>query len=214
MSQAILCENIEFSYTPTSSRFHFSMGIKKNDFALLTGKSGCGKSTLLSLIAGLLKPEKGRLFLNDALIQDQPFHLRDLAVLFHSYNVFPHFTVFQNIALGLSPHLKLSSAEKKYIFEILEELEIALWIHEKAERLSAGQLQRVGLARCLLQKKSILMLDEPFSSVDSPLRTKLLKWLWEKSKKQQKTVLIVTHSPLEAEPFADQEIIIGEGKPV
>lgn len=212
MTHAILCENLTFSYTPTTPLFQFSVAVKKHAFALLVGKNGAGKSTFLSLVAGLLQPRSGQLFLNEVPIRHQPLPQRDLAILFHSYNLFPHLTVFENMGLALSPRLKLSTDEKKEIEGLVDELEMAPWLYEKAQTLSAGQQQRIGLGRCLLQKKSIMLLDEPFSAIDLPFQAKLLAWLREKTKQNPKTVLMVTHAPVGTDAGVDQRITLQEGQ--
>lgn len=198
------CKTLRYSYQENPHfDFDFDFSVQKQQFAVILGQSGSGKSTLLSLIAGFLKPSEGTLMINGKAIQKEPPSERDLSILFQSHNLFPHLTAFENAALGLSPKLKISKDESEEVLMLFEELAIADILHKEASLLSGGQMQRVAIARCLLRKKPLLLLDEPFCSLDPSLREKGHELLYKIAKTKKLTVLFITHFPDEVKSFAD-----------
>lgn len=206
------CKQLLFKYEESSSAFfNFSLQVPKNHFLVIVGASGSGKSTFFSLLAGFLKPLSGQLIINQKVISNEPPSKRDLAILFQSHNLFPHLTVFQNVALGLNTSLRLSQEEKEDIFILLEELDIAKIAHKEAGCLSGGEMQRASLARSLLRKKPLLLLDEPFASLDPDLREKGHELLYTQAKSRGISVLFITHFPNEVLHLADSMVKIENG---
>ncbi|MDU7693439.1 MAG: ATP-binding cassette domain-containing protein [Helicobacter sp.] len=185
---------------------HFNLHIKSNEKIQIIGQSGAGKSTLLWLIAGFLRPDSGKILLKDCDVTNMPPNKRDISILFQDNNVFLHLSVLQNLALGLEPNLKITTKKLNEIEHIAQKMGINKLLHKKPDEISGGQKQRVALARALLQNKSILLLDEPFSALDSALRLELLELVKEIS--INKTLLIVSHD----EAKLDKTIQIYEGR--
>ncbi|MCW8330318.1 thiamine ABC transporter ATP-binding protein [Photobacterium sp. SDRW27] len=195
-----------------SMQLTFDLEVDKGEIVALIGPSGAGKSTLLSLIAGFLPPDSGELTIAGKRIERQLPAERPLSVLFQDHNLFPHLTVFENIGLGLHPGLKLSREDKENIVVAASRVGIQKYLDRLPEQLSGGQKQRVALARCLIRKRPLLLLDEPFSALDPALRNDMLKLVKSLAREQQTTVLMVTHSPEDALKIASKCAFIAEGK--
>ncbi|RBP81749.1 ATP-binding cassette domain-containing protein [Marinomonas rhizomae] len=176
----------------------------------LLGGSGEGKSTLLHLLGGFLDG-RGELFFNEESLLSLPAYERPISTLFQSDNLFPQLTVWQNIAIGLSPSLSLNNEQRARIQWALEKTQLA----DKAERfpqaLSGGQAQRVAIARAMVRKKPILLLDEPFSALDPSLREEMLYLVNEVTLELGLTTLLVSHLPQEASLVGGRVILIEQG---
>ena len=180
----------------------FSAALPKGEITALIGPSGAGKSTLLGMIAGFVPVESGRLsFDGEDLLPLGPAE-RPVTTLFQDHNLFLHLSVFDNIAIGLHPGLRLS-AGRVGLGEMLSRL---------PEQLSGGQQQRVGLARALVRGKPLLLLDEPFSALDPALRREMLAEVARLACEQDITVLMVSHNPEDAQLIADQVLFVDEGR--
>ncbi len=200
------------SYKYQSQSFSFSCKLEPFSINALVGKSGAGKSTLLALLAGILTPSQGEVSLFGEDFTFLPAHLRPLSILFQEHNLFTHLSAFDNIALGISPALKLTPLDKIKITETATRLGISDLLSRFPHELSGGQKQRVALARCLTRQRPLLLLDEPFSALDTPLRKSLLAELKRHAKAQKITVLMVTHQEEEARAIADYLIQIENGQ--
>ncbi len=200
------------SYKYQSQSFSFSCKLELGSINALVGKSGAGKSTLLALLAGILTPSQGEVSLLGEDFTFSPPHLRPLSILFQEHNLFTHLRAFDNIALGISPALKLTPLDKIKITETATRLGINDLLSRFPHELSGGQKQRVALARCLTRQRPLLLLDEPFSALDTPLRKSLLAELKRHAKAQKITVLMVTHQEEEARAIADYLIQIENGQ--
>ncbi len=200
------------SYKYQSQSFSFSCNLELGSINALVGKSGAGKSTLLALLAGILTPSQGEVSLLGEDFTFLPAHLRPLSILFQEHNLFTHLSAFDNIALGISPALKLTPLDKIKITETAARLGISDLLSRFPHELSGGQKQRVALARCLTRQRPLLLLDEPFSALDTPLRKSLLAELKRHAKAQKITVLMVTHQEEEARAIADYLIQIENGQ--
>ncbi|MGL5784745.1 MAG: ATP-binding cassette domain-containing protein [Alphaproteobacteria bacterium] len=205
---ALICEDVRYRYTSAEHAFSFNFQVPSPQFIRILGKSGAGKSTLLGLLGGFLTPQSGNVRMGKIDITQFPPHRRKMGFLFQSNNLFYHLTVFQNVALGLSPGLKLSEQDQQKVYEILESMQISELAHRKAQDLSGGQQQRVAIARCFVQEKAYLLLDEPFSSLDFELRKELIHILATHAKIKQQSILMVTHSPEELEAVSQQTLLI------
>jgi thiamine transport system ATP-binding protein len=212
MEKPILtCKGLQYSYN-AGPLFDFSFSIQRGQFCLILGKSGAGKSTLFSLLTGFLKPKSGLLEIDGKCVLNTLPAERDCSILFQSHNLFPHLTVFQNVALALSSKIRLNPEEKEAVLSILEEFELAHLASCLAGEISGGEMQRTAIARCLLRGKSLIFLDEPFSALDPCLRMKGYELLYEKARSKGITVLFVTHFPNEVNRFADRSIKIEGGR--
>src|SRR5690606_13523714 len=139
------------------------------------GPSGAGKSTLLYLVAGFLAPVSGRIVIDGADVTALPPESRPVTTVFQEHNLFPHLTVFDNVALGVSPALKLDATARRRVGEALERVHLAGLDHRRPGELSGGQRQRVTLARALVRQRPVLLLDEPFTALGPALRRELLE---------------------------------------
>lgn len=194
------------------TRLTFDLVVETGDIVALIGPSGAGKSTLLAMVAGFLPPDSGTLTIAGQHIDRQLPSERPLSLLFQDHNLFPHLTVFENIGLGLHPGLKLSQEDKENIVVAASRVGIQKYLDRLPEQLSGGQKQRVALARCLIRKRPLLLLDEPFSALDPALRKEMLELVRSLAEEQQTTVLMVTHSPEDALKIAGKCAFISQGK--
>lgn len=181
----------------------------------LVGPSGAGKTLTLRAIAGLLRPDAGRVELNGVALFDADAHvdvptrLRNVGYVFQQYALFPHLTVAKNVGYGLS---KDSTATRTVrVNELLEQIGLSAFGDRLPGTLSGGQQQRVALARALAPRPAALLLDEPFSALDAPLRSRLADELRLVSEHTRVPMIMVTHDPYEAERLADQIITLAEG---
>jgi thiamine transport system ATP-binding protein len=190
----------------------FSAALPKGSKTLLVGASGAGKSTLLSLIAGFLAPQKGAVLWEGADITTLLPQKRPLTLHFQDHNLFPHLTVWNNVALGLKPSLKLNPDEKEKIQEILNKVGIYPLKERYPFELSGGERQRVALARSLLRQKPLLLLDEPLGPLGPGLRKEMLELLTRVCEEFQLTLLLTTHQPDEAADLADHMLFLEAGE--
>ncbi|OLQ77473.1 thiamine ABC transporter, ATP-binding protein [Photobacterium proteolyticum] len=195
-----------------TTRLTFDLEVEAGDIVALIGPSGAGKSTLLAMVAGFLAPDSGTLTIAGQTIDRQLPSERPLSLLFQDHNLFPHLSVFENIGLGLHPGLKLSQEDKENIVVAASRVGIQKYLDRLPEQLSGGQKQRVALARCLIRKRPLLLLDEPFSALDPALRKEMLELVKTLAREQQTSVLMVTHSPEDALKIAGKCAFISQGK--
>lgn len=189
----------------------FNLQIQSQQKIAIVGASGAGKSTLLNLIAGFEKPETGEIWLNgENHTQSEP-HLRPVSMLFQENNLFPHLTVYQNIALGIKPNLKLNDHEKTRVQQAASAVGLTEFLTRNPTALSGGQKQRVAIARCLLRDKPILLLDEPFSALDPELRLEMLNLIIQLCNEKKLTLLLVTHQPSELTGKIDRTLVVENG---
>ena len=152
-----------------NKRFEWSFELATGQLMAVVGESGIGKSTLISTLLGFHPTESGAVYWNNQPVNHLPVKERPFGVLFQQNNLFEHLTVFQNIALGLNVHAKLSESEQALLRQAAERFGLGSLLKKRASDLSGGQQQRVALARVFLQNKPVLLLDEPFSSLDKNL---------------------------------------------
>lgn len=200
----IILDKVTFSYPEFS--IDFDLTIEKGEKVGVVGPSGSGKSTLLNLIAGFAFTNVGEIRLNGHAAGHCPPYQRPVSMLFQENNLFEHLTVAENMGLGLKPNLKLSAADWVTLKQIAQQVGLGSYLSRLPAALSGGQKQRVALARCLLRHKPILLLDEPFSALDKPLRAEMLQLVQSIAKQQSLTILMVTHQPEELVGFIDRFI--------
>lgn len=177
----------------------------------LIGPSGAGKSTLLNAIAGFVAPEAGRILWNGADLGPVAPGDRPLSILFQDQNLFPHLTVQQNLALGLSPALRMDGAMAARVDAVLERVGLSGLGARRPAQLSGGQQGRAALARVLLRARPMLLLDEPFAALGPALKAEMLDLVAEVAGETGATVLMVTHDPADARRFADQTVVVAAG---
>jgi len=185
--------------------------IKDKEFIILVGPSGCGKSTTLRMIAGLEEITEGELYIGDRLVNDIAPKDRDIAMVFQNYALYPHMTVFDNMAFGL----KLRKVPKDEIARKVEEaariLDIAHLLDRKPKALSGGQRQRVALGRAIVREPQVFLLDEPLSNLDAKLRAQMRTEISKLHKKLGTTFIYVTHDQTEAMTMGDRIVVMKDG---
>lgn len=179
--------------------------------AAVIGPSGAGKSTLLNAIAGFVTPDSGAIQWDGVDITTLSPGDRPLTILFQDQNLFPHLTVEQNLSLGLSPRLRLTSAQRETLEQALNRVGLSGFGQRKPAQLSGGQQGRAALARALLRARPVLLLDEPFAALGPALKAEMLDLVTEVTAESGTTVLMVTHDPNDARRFADQTILVADG---
>jgi thiamine transport system ATP-binding protein len=177
----------------------------------ILGPSGGGKSTLLAAIAGFVTPAAGRILWQGQDITAWPPGQRPVSILFQDQNLFPHLTVAQNLALGLNPGLRLTPAEDARITAVLDRTGLSGLGLRRPGTLSGGQQGRVALARALLRRKPVLLLDEPFAALGPALKAEMLALLSEVAAETGALTLIVTHDPADARALAPLTVVVAEG---
>lgn len=190
----------------------FSFTLCKGSITAILGPSGAGKSTLLSLICGLLKPTAGSIEFENNNFTNMSAHLRPLSILFQEHNLFEHLSVFDNIALGITPDLRLNVEQKNHLMTAAKNVGLEALINRLPCELSGGQKQRVALARCLVRQRPLLLLDEPFSALDPSLRSEMLQQIKTLANQNKTTILMITHHPSDAKAIADSVLFIDKGK--
>ncbi|MDQ2089883.1 thiamine ABC transporter ATP-binding protein [Marimonas arenosa] len=176
------------------------------------GASGAGKSTLLNAIAGFLELSAGRLLWCGEDITGKTPGERPISMLFQDNNLFPHLTVAQNVGLGIDPGLRLSATQKDQVTEALRRVGLDGFEARKPGQLSGGQQSRAALARVLVQRKPLILLDEPFSALGPALKAEMLDLVGELAAETHATVLMVSHDPEDAGRFAALAVLVAEGQ--
>ncbi|MCA9973020.1 MAG: ABC transporter ATP-binding protein [Anaerolineales bacterium] len=189
-----------------------SLEIEKGEFITLLGPSGCGKTTTLRMIAGFEFPTKGEIKLDGRSINRLPPHKRDMSMVFQSYAIFPHLTVFENVAYGLKVQ-RLSKAEiNTRVERVLHLVELDGYGSRTPEQLSGGQQQRVALARALVMEPKVLLLDEPLSNLDAKLREQMRTEIRQIQQQIGITSVYVTHDQIEAMTMSDRIVVMNNGR--
>lgn len=214
----ITIENLQLRYGKFTAIENLNLEIGEAESVVLLGKSGCGKTSTMRCIAGLEEPTAGRITIGDTVVFDAakginlPPNKRNVGMVFQSYAVWPHMTVFQNVAYSLKLQ-KLPAAEiKSRVAEVLELVGLTDFAQRGASLLSGGQMQRVALARSLVMRPSVLMLDEPLSNLDARLRDRLRVELREIQLNLGLTTVYVTHDQQEAFALADRIALMQGGR--
>ena len=178
--------------------FNFNLSANVGEIHAILGQSGSGKSTLLNLIGGFIKPIDGTItWQGNSLLPLKP-EQRPVTTLFQSHNLFDHLSVRHNIALGISPSMKLDQTDWNKVNNVLEAVGLDGKSEARPERLSGGEQQRVGLARCLLRRRPVLLLDEPYGALDDSTRREMLVLTRQVINQYELCALMVTHNPDDA----------------
>ncbi|MBL8156479.1 MAG: ABC transporter ATP-binding protein, partial [Anaerolineae bacterium] len=189
-----------------------SLDIKKSEFVTLLGPSGCGKTTTLRLIAGFESPTAGRIMLDGKDITSQPPNKRDMAMVFQSYALFPHMSVFENVAYGLRIKRLSSGDIQSKVGGTLELMGLGTLASRRPNQLSGGQQQRVALARALVMEPRVLLFDEPLSNLDAKLRVQMRSEIHRLQRRLNVTSVYVTHDQDEAMALSDRIVVMNAGK--
>ena len=202
----------KLKYRFESTSFEFNFDLNSTDIVGVLGKSGSGKSTLFNLLAGFLNPNEGSIFFKDNDITFLKPPQRNISILFQDHNNFNHLSIFENIILGIDPDMKQTQNNFKIVKDIMKKISLNIDLQKKVSDLSGGEQQRVSIARCLLRKKSILLLDEPFNSLDPGLRKTLYEDVKNMSLTNQIMTLISSHLIEELKTVTDKFLFINKGK--
>ena len=189
----------------------FNLEIEDKEFIILVGPSGCGKSTTLRMIAGLEEISKGELYIGEKLVNDVPPKDRDIAMVFQNYALYPHMTVYKNMAFGLELRKMPKDEIKKRVEEAAELLGITEYLQRKPKALSGGQRQRVALGRAMVREPAVFLLDEPLSNLDAKLRASMRSVISKLHQQLQTTFVYVTHDQTEAMTMGDRIVVMKDG---
>ena len=206
--KSITLTNISKSRSEGAILDQLNLTIPQGEFFALLGPSGCGKTTLLRIIAGLEKADSGSIFLGNTDITHLPANKRNVNIVFQNYALFPHLTVFQNIAYSLQLQKIPSQEIKERVTRVLHSFRIERHAQKYPSQLSGGQQQRVAIARAIVNEPEVLLLDEPLAALDFKLREQLLIELIDLQDKLQTTFIYVTHDQFEALTVADHMAIM------
>ena len=191
--------------------FDFNLEISDKEFIVLVGPSGCGKSTTLRMIAGLEDITSGELYINENLANDKAPKDRDIAMVFQSYALYPHMSVYENMAFGL----RLKKLPKEEIDQRVHEsakiLEIEQYLDRKPKALSGGQRQRVALGRAIVRNAQVFLMDEPLSNLDAKLRVQMRSEIIKLHERLNATTIYVTHDQTEAMTMASRIVVMKDG---
>ncbi|MBA0036752.1 ABC transporter ATP-binding protein [Pantoea sp. BIGb0393] len=200
------------SYGPTAIFENIDFSAEEGEFVTLLGPSGCGKSTLLRCIAGLTDVDSGKVLLQGQDIVPLPPQKRTIGMVFQSYALFPNMTVEKNVAFGLKMQKLASGDIQKRVMEVLALVELTDFARRYPHQLSGGQCQRVALARSLVTRPRLLLLDEPLSALDARIRRHLREQIRNIQKELKLTTLFVTHDQEEALTMSDRIVLMNRGK--
>jgi multiple sugar transport system ATP-binding protein len=190
---------------------NFNMSIKDKEFVVLVGPSGCGKTTTLRMIAGLESITSGNVFIGDNLINKLPAKDRNIAMVFQNYALYPHMTVFENMAFSLENRNRPKGEIKQRVQEAAEILGIEHLLSRKPKQLSGGQRQRVAVGRAIVRKPEVFLFDEPLSNLDAKLRVQTRLELKKLHERLATTAVYVTHDQIEAMTMGDRIVVMRDG---
>ncbi len=186
-----------------------NLEIGNGEIVSILGPSGCGKTTLLNLILGITEIDSGKIYFNGTDITEVPMEKRGFNIVFQDYALFPNLNVYQNITYGLRNKPDISTKEE--VEDLISLLGLEEHLEKKVEQLSGGQKQRVALARTMVMKPKILLLDEPLSALDGVIKESIKDRIKTIAKEYHLTTIIVTHDPEEALTLSDRVMILNEG---
>jgi len=191
---------------------HISFDVERGDFFTLLGPSGCGKTTTLRMISGFYEPDEGEIYIGDKLVNHLPPEKRSCGFVFQSYALFPHMTVFDNVAYGLKIRKTPKNEIKKRVSEVLAKVGLAGYESRRPDQLSGGEQQRVALARVLVINPEVLLLDEPLSNLDAKLRVYMRSELKKIQRSLGITTIYVTHDQAEALSMSTKVAVMNKGR--
>lgn len=212
-------KDLKFTYHDTSANkkfgdmnMCFNLQVNAGEILSVIGSSGSGKTTLLNLIAGFNQPISGEILINNQDMSKLSIAKRSVTTVFQAHNLFPHLDVFTNIAIGIKPSLKLSLEEKEQIHQALENVGLNDLAKRLPRQLSGGQQQRVALARVLVRKQDVLLLDEPLAALGPAMREEIIELIKALVAKEKMAALFVSHQPSDALLASTRCAFIHQGK--
>jgi spermidine/putrescine transport system ATP-binding protein/putrescine transport system ATP-binding protein len=208
----ISIQNVQKYFGSFCAIENISMDIAHGEFFSLLGASGCGKTTLLRMLAGFESPTKGEIFIDNQPMADVPPHYRPVNMVFQSYAIFPHLNVHDNIAYGLRKRKLPKAKVNEMVDEMLNLISLPGYGNRKANELSGGQRQRIALARALILKPKVLLLDEPLGALDKQLREQMQLELRQLQRTVGITFVFVTHDQEEAMTLSDRIAVMADGE--
>lgn len=211
MSKVIL-KNITKRFGKKTILNDISLEIKDKEFVVLVGASGCGKSTLLRTIAGLETPSSGEIYIGSKCVNNVLPKDRDIAMVFQSYALYPHLSVFENMAFPLSIKKMAKCEIKRRVNNAADILGLEDYLEYKPRELSGGQRQRVALGRAIVREPKVFLMDEPLSNLDAKLRVAMRSEIKKLHKKLNTTFIYVTHDQTEAMTMGDKIVVLDSGK--
>ena len=191
--------------------FDFNLSIRDKEFIVFVGPSGCGKSTTLRMIAGLEEITSGELYIDDELVNDKAPKDRNIAMVFQSYALYPHMTVYDNMAFGLKLRKMPKDIIEKKVVDAAEILGLTPYLKRKPKALSGGQRQRVALGRAIVRDAKVFLMDEPLSNLDAKLRVQMRGELIKLHNTIETTTIYVTHDQIEAMTMAHRIVVMKDG---
>ena len=203
-------EHVKKSYDGVTILQDMNMEIEDGEIVSILGPSGCGKTTLLNLILGLTDADVGKIYFDGEDITNVPMEKRGFNIVFQDYALFPNLSVYKNIIYGLRNQPDISTRQE--VDELIELLGLRNHLNKRIDQLSGGQKQRVALARTLVMKPKILLLDEPLSALDGVIKESIKEKIKTIAKEFHLTTIIVTHDPEEALTLSDHVMIINKGE--
>ncbi|TPJ62185.1 ABC transporter ATP-binding protein [Mesorhizobium sp. B2-7-1] len=210
-SPAVEFRNIDIAYGKFVAVRDFSLSIRKGSFVTLLGPSGCGKTTILRSIAGLVDISAGQIMIGDRRVDDVPIYKRNIGLVFQSYALFPHKTVFDNVAFGLKYRNVAKPEIKRKVGQALDMVRLPGSEKKLPSQLSGGQQQRIALARAIVFEPQVLLLDEPLSALDANMREEMRVEIKKIQKETGITAIFVTHDQEEALSMSDRIVVMNAG---
>ncbi|MEG1541449.1 MAG: sn-glycerol-3-phosphate ABC transporter ATP-binding protein UgpC, partial [Oscillospiraceae bacterium] len=209
----VTLKNLKKMYDEKVTAVHdFSLEIADKEFIVLVGPSGCGKSTTLRMVAGLEDITEGELFIGEKRMNDVEPKDRDIAMVFQNYALYPHMTVFENMAFALKLRKEPKPVIEKKVHEAAEILDITDLLQRKPKELSGGQRQRVAIGRAIVRDPQVFLMDEPLSNLDAKLRNQMRAELIKLRQRINTTFIYVTHDQTEAMTLGDRIVIMKDGE--
>jgi len=208
----LVVDGVWFRYGDEVAVADFSLSMGRGEFVVLVGPSGCGKTTVLRLVAGLLVPERGRILLEGRSIERLSPRARNVAMVFQNLALYPHLTVFGNLAFGLRARGQSRIEVRRKVARMAATLGIEKLLSRRPHQLSGGEAQRVALGRALVRQPSVFLLDEPLSDLDPPLRERLRAEILQLQRKIGVTTIYVTHDRAEALTIGSRIVVMSEGR--
>lgn len=209
---SIICEQLAKRYEGNPVVHDFSMEIADAEFVVLLGPSGCGKSTILRMMAGLEEISGGTLHIGTRQVNDLPPRERDIAMVFQNYALYPHMTVYDNMAFGLRRLKRPESEISQRVEQVAQMLNLEPLLQRKPKQMSGGQQQRVAIGRAMIKTPAVFLFDEPLSNLDAKLRAQLRGDIKRLHQQLATTSVYVTHDQLEAMTLADRIVLLKAGR--
>ncbi len=203
--------NAKNAKSDTAAVKNVSLEVKDKEFVVLVGPSGCGKSTTLRMVAGLEDVTEGEILIDNQIVNDVPAKNRDIAMVFQNYALYPHMTVYENMAFGLKLRRYPQKEIERRVQEAAEILGLSGYLKRKPKELSGGERQRVAVGRAIVRKPKVFLFDEPLSNLDAKLRVQMRMELQKLHNRLQCTMIYVTHDQVEALTLGDRIVVMKGG---